>query len=38
MERWLYKFVLRCRSLFRSQRVEEELDAGARAFPDPTRH
>ena len=26
MERWLFKFVLRCRSLFRSQRVEEELD------------
>ena len=26
MERWLYKFILRCRSLFHSQRVEEELD------------
>jgi len=26
MERWLYKVVLRCRSLFRSRRVEEELD------------
>jgi hypothetical protein len=26
MERWLYKVALRCRSLFRPQRVEEELD------------
>ncbi|HYX81592.1 MAG TPA: permease prefix domain 1-containing protein, partial [Gemmatimonadales bacterium] len=26
MERWLYKLALRCRSLFRSRRVEEELD------------
>src|SRR5206468_11669644 len=26
MERWLYKVALRCRSLFRLQRVEEELD------------
>src|SRR5579864_5078882 len=25
MERWLYKVLLRCRSLFRSQRVEAEL-------------
>src|SRR5215471_17899398 len=26
MERWLSKFVLRCRSRFRAQRVEAELD------------
>src|SRR5438128_3590546 len=34
MERWLYKFVLRCRSLFRWHRVEEELDEELRFHLD----
>src|SRR5919198_55139 len=34
MERWWYKFILRCRSLFRSQRVEKELDEELRFHLD----
>src|SRR5439155_25830252 len=34
MERWLYKVLLRGRSLFRSQRVEEELDEELRFHLD----
>jgi len=34
MERWLYQFVLRCRSLFRPHRVEEELDEELRFHLD----
>src|SRR5919201_55332 len=34
MKRWLYKALLRCRSLFRSQRIEEELDEELRFHLD----